>query len=115
MTTLEDVLNELAQRIGAVVAERLRGGEPGMVSQEASPLGPRRHCAAVKRRVARGEPGAARIGRKYLLSPDALAEELGRACRAPKGVAPDSAPAGSVRAELERKIRLVQSGRPVGG
>lgn len=38
-------------------------------------LGPRRHCAAVRRRMGEGKPGAARIGRRYLLSPAAFAEE----------------------------------------
>lgn len=40
-------------------------------------LGPRRHCAAVRRRMTEGKPGAARIGRRYLLSPAAYAEERG--------------------------------------
>ena len=47
--------------------------EAGMVSQTSSPLGSRRHCNAVKRRMAAGLPGAAKVGRRYLLSQDALA------------------------------------------
>lgn len=43
-----------------------------------SPLGPRRHCAAVRRRLERNEPGARRVGDRYLLSTDAIAEELER-------------------------------------
>jgi hypothetical protein len=106
MTTLEHVLDELAQRIGAVVVERLRAGEPGMMDQSASPLGSRRHCAAVKRRIARGERGAALVGRKHLLSPEALSEELGRAS---KREVPATTEPGGVRAELERQIRMVRS------
>lgn len=52
--------------------------EAGMVTQSGSPLGSRRHCNAVKRRIAAGLPGAAKVGRRYLLSQDALAEELSR-------------------------------------
>jgi hypothetical protein len=52
--------------------------DDGMISQAGSPLGPRRHADAVKRRLAAGLPGAAKVGRRYLLSPDALTEELSR-------------------------------------
>lgn len=75
---LDQLLDELADRLAARVAERLREGEPGMVEQTRSPLGSRRHCGAVRRRVARGEPGAAIVGRRHLLTPEALAEELTR-------------------------------------
>lgn len=48
------------------------------VGQEDSPLGRRRHIQAVRRRLAAGLDGAGRSGRRYLLSADALAEELAR-------------------------------------
>lgn len=41
-----------------------------------SPLGRRNHCAAVRRRKAEGLDGAERVGKRYLLSPEALQEEL---------------------------------------
>jgi hypothetical protein len=50
-----------------------------MVAQTGSPLGPRRHRAAVKRRVANNEGGAAIAdrGRRFMLTHEALREELG--------------------------------------
>lgn len=47
------------------------------IAQDSSPLGRRRHCAAVRARVARGQAGAAIVGRRHLLSPEALREALG--------------------------------------
>jgi len=75
---LDQLLDELVERLAARVVERLRAGEPGMVEQGASPLGTRRHCTAVRRRLDHGEPGAAIVGRRHLLTAAALAEELGR-------------------------------------
>ena len=104
MTGLDQLLDELAQRVAAVVVERLQAGAPGMVDQASSPLGARRHCAAVRRRMARGEAGAAVVGRRHLLTTEALGEELNRASGAPS-------PTGSgIRAELERELRLVRGG-----
>jgi hypothetical protein len=67
----------------AIVARAVRRAlndtsEAGMVSQSTSPLGSRRHANAVKRRLDAGLPGAAKVGRKYLLSQDALQDELSR-------------------------------------
>jgi len=63
-------------------ADITRSVESGWIDQEFSPLGSRRHIAAVRRRVARRKPGAeldaAIVGRRYLLSIDALAEEYFR-------------------------------------
>lgn len=81
-------------------ADLARAVESGWIDQEYSPLGSRRHVAAVRRRVLRRKPGevldAAIIGRRYLLTVDALAEEYfrpGRGVRARgirtlRGVAP---------------------------
>lgn len=44
------------------------------IDQAASPLGRRRHCAAVRARIASGLPGAAILGRRFLLSETALQE-----------------------------------------
>jgi hypothetical protein len=104
-TLLDQLLDELAERLAERVAARLRQGEPGMVAQATSPLGPRRHCSAVRRRLARGEPGASIVGRQHLLSAAALQEELERtsAVRAePK------APGGeSVADQLRRELGLL--------
>jgi len=70
-------LDTLADLVAAKVVDRLRAGEaPGMVDQSASPLGRRRHIAAVRRLVALGEPGACQVGRRYLLSRERLDAEL---------------------------------------
>ena len=99
---LNQLLDELAERLAARVVERLRAVEPGMVEQGASPLGTRRHCAAVRRRLDHGEPGAAIVGRRHLLSAAALAQELGRTSALrprPKQQAGDSA-ANKLRRDL---------------
>lgn len=75
---LRELLDELANLIADAVVRRLREGDPTWVDQVRSPLGPRRHCAATKRRIEQGRPGATKIGRRYLLSPEALEEELAR-------------------------------------
>lgn len=66
-------------------AELARSVESGWIDQEFSPLGSRRHIAAVRRRMARRQPGAELdafvIGRRYLLSIDAVAEEYFRPAR----------------------------------
>lgn len=55
------------------------------IDQHASVLGPRKHCAAVRRRLEeyeRGglpEPGASIVGKRHLLTADALTEEIARA------------------------------------
>lgn len=64
-------LDALAEAVEARLARR-------MVSQHGSPLGSRAHRAAVLRRVERQEGGAAIAKRKFLLSRDALKEELDR-------------------------------------
>jgi hypothetical protein len=76
------------------------------VNQHTSPLGRGRHCAAVKRRVASGDPGACMVGRKHSLSPEALAEELASVSRRTltKKVAPQSS---SVIDELKRELRMI--------
>ena len=108
MTGLDQLVTELAERVATIVLERLRAGDPGMIDQSASPLGRRRHCSAVKRRVASGEAGAGIIGRRHLLSAEALSEELKRASGAKP---PVPVPVGGcVRAELERELRLVKGG-----
>lgn len=70
-------------------ADITRSVESGWIDQEFSPLGSRRHIAAVRRRIARRKPGAELdaviAGRRYLLTVDALAEEYfrpGRGLRA---------------------------------
>ena len=66
------VLRELARN-------EAKSDPKDMIDQHASPLGPRRHCAAVQKLVAQGKPGASIVGRRHLLSPEALEVELGHA------------------------------------
>jgi hypothetical protein len=68
----------------AVVAELRAGATNGMVDQAGSALGRRRHIAAVRRRVAAGDAGAVVLGRNYLLSQEAHAEEIRRIAATPK-------------------------------
>jgi hypothetical protein len=67
--------------IRSMVRAELRGVDPSWVDQHMSVLGNKRHIAAVRRRLNADpqEPGARWDGyRKYLLSQEAIAEELGR-------------------------------------
>jgi hypothetical protein len=72
LQAIEPYLDALADRI----AERMNAARGRMINQHDSELGPRRHRAAVKRRIANGEGGAGQSGRNYLLTPDAIREEL---------------------------------------
>ncbi len=96
MTLHEELLETItalelkrAKLIARITAEELRGGDPRRVGQETSPLGRRKHIAAVKRRIAEeteageapGSRGAYVSGRRHLLTQEALAEELGRGSR----------------------------------
>ncbi len=75
-SALETLIDAIADRVADRVFERIHQGHPGMVDQKASPLGSRRHSNAVKRRLANHQSGAAHVGRRYLLTPKALKEEL---------------------------------------
>jgi hypothetical protein len=83
------LLDSLAERI---VDKWLEKTGLRMVPQSVSPLGPRKHREAVRRRVQNNEGGAFidANGRKYLLTREALAEEL-RLRQTPKPSAAASA------------------------
>lgn len=77
----------LIRRLDRLVRAEVRGVDPRWVEQAFSPLGPRKHIAAVRRRIAEAEAagrpstelGAAMRGsRTYLLTPESIAEELAR-------------------------------------
>ena len=77
----EEILEELVRRIArAVVAEmRAEGATTDeWLDQHHSYLTVRQHCRAVRLRRAEGKPGAAIQGRRYLLSREALREEMTR-------------------------------------
>jgi hypothetical protein len=78
--------------------------------QRGSPLlGPRRHCAAVRRRLDADphDPMAKIVGDRFLLTTDAIAEELERIGRKPSPVAKCStvAPAESPEAEATERVK----------
>ncbi len=91
-TTLRMVLEVQATALEAqaatlrALAEQLATPTVDMLDQRHSPLGKRRHCAAVRRRIDDGQFGANIVGRKHLLSPDALAEEMAALNPAPTRV-----------------------------
>lgn len=97
---LDALAHALAPRLVPLLLEQL--GQTEMVDQAHSPLGRRRHIAAVRQLLAKGDPRAAKVGRKYLLRRDALDDvlrELGRP-REDDG-----------ERELMRELRLVDGGR----
>lgn len=78
--------------------------------QHQSPLGPRRHCRAVRLRLRAnpGDPTAKILGDRFLLTPDAVAEELSRQGRKPDAAAPvtmEPPPPQSPEAEVRDRIR----------
>ncbi len=104
---------ELARilRAAAEEAERIdaehRADRRDWTDQATSPLGRRRHVTAVRQRVAAGDPRAALIGRRALLSSTALDEELARLSgKGPRKV--ESEPSGPEA--LRRKLGLVSGG-----
>lgn len=88
--------DDLIDAITARVEERLMRSSR-MQSQYGSPLGPRTHRAAVNRRIERSEGGAHIVKGRFLLTQQALQEELNRETHAsvasrkrPSGGAADS-------------------------
>lgn len=89
----------LARKLERLVRAELRGHDIRWIEQAFSELGPRKHIQAVRRRIAEAEAqgrpavelGAAIVGRRYLLTPESMAEELGRAkAMKPKAAANDT-------------------------
>ena len=112
LQAFEPYIDALAERL-ATVLERRRGR---MVNQHESELGPRRHREAVKRRIDGGEGGAGRVGRNYLLTREAVREELARGPgkgkrgkgSEPEPVTPDGTPAGGAGGAQSRARELSQ-------
>jgi hypothetical protein len=98
LQAIEPYIDAIADRIAA----RMNAGRERMINQRDSELGPRRHRAAVKRRLANQEGGAGITpdGRRFLLTPEAVREELagkgGRGkVKGATGPAGDGSPGGS--------------------
>lgn len=106
MNSAEETLDALARVLAPRVAEILRGADSTLISQNGSPLGPRRHCAAVRARVRRGELGASIVGRRFYLTRAALDEEI-RAIGARVVVKPPAKP--DPLADLARRLPLTRT------
>jgi hypothetical protein len=102
-------LEIIADRVAERVVAQLRSGEaPGWIDQARSPLGPRRHRSAVQRRLGRGEPGASLVGRRHLLSPEAVNEELARITKTKR---PTAAAQSVEQLATELGLSVVNGGR----
>jgi hypothetical protein len=117
VTVDAEVALRLVRAVGATLVAELEAlaresanARSTWTDQAASPLGRRRHVAAVRRRIAAGEPGAALVGRSAMLSPEALSEELARlskrSVRKPKSAAAPKAE--DVTERLERRLGVVR-------
>lgn len=74
---LEQIQAQL-NRIEARLAKCTEAPVGDMVDQRRSPLGPRKHCAAVRRMAAEGDTRAYKRGKLYMMSREALLEEMAR-------------------------------------
>lgn len=109
---MDDILGRFGKAFAAEIARELANqlraaNEDGWVSQANSPLGPRRHCAAVRRRIGRGAIDCIIDGKRYLMTRDALHEELlslGKPRPTVKAIPVDVEPTTSVRSRLLRKL-----------
>lgn len=72
------IIEDLLARVERLEKQVQAGGLEGYVDQTESPLGPKRHCRAVRRLVSEKDDRAAIVGRRFLLSRAALKEELQR-------------------------------------
>jgi len=114
LAALTIVLAPFAEQVATILADRLRAGtDPDWFDQHRSPEGNRRHCAIVRRRIAEGRPGAAIVGRRHLLSREALEEELALAHKTKKPKLDPDADVRDLAGELG--LRLVANGRGRGG
>lgn len=73
----QSALRLLARVIAHEIVAELRSGDvPDMVDSTQSCLGRKRHCAFARLLIARGDPRAAQIGRRYLLTAEAVDEAM---------------------------------------
>ncbi len=100
------VLRAQAEEWERIAAEH-RQQRTDWVDQHSSQLGAKRHNAAVRRLLGEGAPGAAKVGRRHLLSPEALDAELRRVSSG----APKKSKTISVADELRAELRMVGGGR----
>lgn len=89
------------------ISEEQRQDRAAWIDQTKTLLGARRHCRIVRSRVERGEPGAAIVRRRFLLSHEAHDAELAKLSRAG---APKSEPS-TFGERLRAELRMVGGGR----
>lgn len=107
-----DALDVLADAIAERVVERLRTGDaPGMVDQVASGLGRRRHISFARRLIAAGDRRAVQLGRRYLLTVDAIDEARAHYSKRANGRDRQDADADD---ELAAELGLSRRGSRVG-
>lgn len=95
LQAFEPYLDAIADKL----ADRLEARRGRMVNQAESELGRRKHREAVTRRIANGEGGAGISGRNFLLTREAIREELA-AGRPRRGGKRDSSGNGSAPAPV---------------
>jgi hypothetical protein len=98
---LAEILEAAASKARELAAQD-RANRSQWIDQAGSPLGPRRHHKAVKTRVAKGRPGAAIVGRRSLLSPEALQEELQSLTTGARKQSPSPTPLAAPEAWAQR-------------
>lgn len=109
---LQPFVDGIAKRIAHFILKAIKGTDNAadFVDQWSSPLGPRNHCAAVRRRIGERKPGADIVGRRHLLSPEALREELSRQTERRSSTVPAGEP--DPLEHLERRLSgLFRGGR----
>jgi len=94
--------------IARLVRKELAGEDPSLIDQSMSDLGRNKHIEAVRRRMAAvpPQPGAFKRGRRYLLTQEAYAEELGLQGRPDVAKASAPPPDDAESRMLERLERL---------
>jgi len=77
---MDGILERIQQQLERIELRLAKCDMPlgGFVDQKKSPLGPRKHCEAVRRRLTGDEGGAAIVGRRHLLTSEALQDEMRR-------------------------------------
>jgi hypothetical protein len=105
------LLDGLVDLIVARVLQQLRGQVGSdWIDQTSSPLGRRRHCATVRRRLEQSLPGAAIVERAHRLTREALDEELAALSQAHVPTRIETECPG-VTDELTRELRAAGGGR----
>ena len=95
MSDLDALLDPVLRRLARYVADELRSGsDPELIDQHASPLGPRRHVAAIRT----GKLQGVQVGRRWLAKREDVAAYV--ATLTTKKKAPKRSPEAELAAEL---------------